>query len=836
MSDNQFSQNEAPSFKERISLFMDENPKVSLGLKVLLGLFILGIVSTIIFVMMIRFGTFGNIPSEADIKNIKHNTASEVYSEDGVLLGKYFIQNRTTVNYDDISENLINALVATEDARFFEHKGVDFRSAMRVLFKTVLMGDDSSGGGSTLSQQLAKNLYPRKRHRFLSIPINKIREMFTARRLEKAYSKEELLNLYLNTVPFSGNIYGVQVASKQFFNTTPKDIKIEEAAVLVGMLKATTSYNPVNNPERALKRRNVILNQMQKYGYITSAACEVLKKKPLGVSYNRESNTAGIGTYFREHLRLELKETIKNYKKPDGSEYNIYTDGLKIYTTVDSRMQEYAEKAVKEHLAKLQKDFDEHWQNDKPWRDDNVLTPLIKKSSRYKKLKAAGKSEAAIRKNFAIPVSMTIYGSNGDEVKTMSPLDSIKYYYSLLSAGFLVMEPNTGHIKAWVGGTDQKYFQYDHVKSRRQVGSTFKPIVYATALKNGVPPCEYIDNRLVTYTEYDDWQPQNSDGHYGGVYSMAGAMTGSVNSVAVNLIMRTGVDSVKMMAEYMGISSNIPEVPAIALGAVDISLYDMVQVYGTFANRGIHPTPYYISRIETARGEIIADFDMEESGEEERVFTEDETDMIIHMMKSVVDNGTGRRLRFRYNFENQIAGKTGTTQSHADGWFIGYTPNLVAGAWVGGQTPDVRFRTISLGQGANTALPIWAEFMKQVYADPAFEKMQYDTFPGPSPEIAEALNCANYLEERPPIVEATELDPEINPDLGDFIEAAKTKRQQEMEERMKKNKNKRNDRAPRTKSSSKSEEIKKKNEKTKKKRERKKKRKKFFDRIFKGGG
>ncbi|MEO1625646.1 MAG: transglycosylase domain-containing protein, partial [Bacteroidota bacterium] len=494
------------------------------------SLFLLGVGFIISLLLLVRLGAFGRMPSKADLRDIRNHTASEVYSADGVLLGKYYIENRTNIAYDDLSPDLVNALIATEDARFLKHSGIDLRAWVRVFIRTVLLQDESGGGGSTISQQLAKNLFKRQRYRLLSIPINKIQEMYIARRLEKVYTKDELINLYLNTVPFGSNIYGVEVAAKQFFQTNAKDIKTEEAAVLIGMLKANTYYNPARNPERSKGRRNVVLRQMNKYNYLSKATSDSLQQLPLEVNYTRESNNEGLATYFREHLRQELVEQLKEYSKPDGSPYNLYTDGLKIHTTLHARLQGYAEEAVQGHMAKLQTEFDKHWKGRKPWGNESALMREVKKSKRYKSLQEKGLSQEEIMEEFEKKQRITIFSWKGDQTKEMSPLDSVKYYYSLLNAGFLVMDPANGHIKAWVGGTDHEYFKYDHVKSRRQVGSTFKPIVYASALQNGFKPCDYYYNRLVTYTDYDDWQPQNADGKYGGLYSMQGALSKSVNS------------------------------------------------------------------------------------------------------------------------------------------------------------------------------------------------------------------------------------------------------------------------------------------------------------------
>jgi penicillin-binding protein 1A len=447
--------------------------------------------------VLIYKGVLGPLPTYAELMAIQTRTASEVFSEDGVLLGKYYVENRVNADFEEISPNIINALVATEDARFFEHSGIDMRAWARVIIKSLLLFDESSGGGSTLSQQLAKNLYTRRDYWMMSLLVNKIREMFVARRLERIYTKEELLRLYLNTVPFSENVYGVKVASQRFFNKSPEDLAVEEAAVLVGMLKATTIYNPVRNPERALARRNTVLNQMEKYEYISEAECDSLKGLPIALKYHKEGHHSGLATYFREHLRLELDEVLKNYKKPDGSSYNLYTDGLKIYTTINARMQQYAEEAVSEYMPKLQQQFNKGWKKGVPWGGPRTLRKAMEGSKRYQNLKAKGLSEKAIEDIFNHPVRMTIFSwEEGEVEQEMSPLDSIKYYLTIINTGLLAIDPETGLIRAWVGGIDHKYFQYDHVKSRRPVGSIFKPVVYAQALLEGMLPCEYTENKL----------------------------------------------------------------------------------------------------------------------------------------------------------------------------------------------------------------------------------------------------------------------------------------------------------------------------------------------------
>ena len=526
-------------------------------------------------------------------------------------------------------------------------------------------------------------------------------------------------------------------------------------------------------------------------------------------------------------MRQYLDKYIEEYNEGESTDYNIYTDGLKIYTTLDARMQKYAEASVAEHISSLQKDFDTHWEGQKPWGDDANIEREKRKSKRYKGLKKAGRSEKQINDIFNKPVNMTIFDwKKGDVQKSISPMDSIKYYYCLLNAGFLAMQPDNGHIKAWVGGIDYKYYQYDHVKSKRQVGSTFKPIVYSTALQQGIEPCEYTHNRLIIYSDYDDWKPQNANNKYGGVYSMQGALTHSINSVTVSTIMRAQVDSVIHLAHEMGIKSDIPQVPAIALGAVDASLYEMVNVYGTLANYGVRPEPLFVTRIEDSEGNVLIDFTPDEYEEWQRILTDENATMMIEMMQSVVDSGTARRLRYQYNLQNEIAGKTGTTQNQSDGWFIGFTPHLVGGAWVGGESPTVRFRSLALGSGSNMALPIWGRFMNKVYKDKAFAKLQQETFQNLPDSLQWRLECAPFLEEMPneELAQSTEntLEEEIESVISIFKK--KQKRINQPPNRTPK---------PRTTpKNNRSEEIRKRNERLRKKKQRKKKTKKFLDKIF----
>lgn len=706
---------------------------------ILFGLFALLIIG---LVLATYVGLFGALPSKTELANIQSSNASELYAENKVMLGKYFIENRSETTLEAIAPCVIHALIATEDARFMEHSGVDMRAIMRVIGKTLLLQKESSGGGSTISQQLAKNLFPRKRYSLLSLPVNKIKEIFIARRLENLYSKEELLNLYLNTVSFSDNVFGIKVAADRFFSTTPDKLQPEQAALLIGTLKGTSLYDPVRHPERSEERRNVVLRQMQKYGYLETEEAQRLIALPMELKYNKVQNR-NQGIYYKEHVRLEIEQILKQIRRPDGKPYNLYRDGLRIYTTIDSRLQQYAEDAVTTHMIQLQKTFDKHWEGKKPWKDNGLLEAEIKKSDRYQNMMARGASKAEIETAFQKPIRMKVFDwKESDAIKEMSPLDSIKYYLSILHAGFLAADPNTGEIKAWVGGIDYRYFQYDHVKSQRQVGSTFKPIVYAEALKKGIPPCSYFQNTQATYPEWGNWQPRNSDGKYEGFYSMAGGLSKSINTITVEVLFQTGIEPVRNLAKRLGVSSEIHKGPSIALGAVDASLYEMVNVYAAFANRGKHIQFYTIEKIEDRSGNVLYQAPKPKT---EQVINSEHADMIVEMLRTVVNQGTASRLRTNFGLDGQLAGKTGTTQNQSDGWFIGFNSKLVAGAWVGAKSPQIHFRSLSLGQGASTALPIWGYFMKKVYQNKAFGYIRNATFPALSEATIEQLNCDPYI-------------------------------------------------------------------------------------------
>ena len=701
------------------------------------------------FYYLVAWGVFGPIPVTKEILNYKNSTASEIYSADGVLLGKYFLQERTNATFEDLPTHLINALIATEDIRFYHHQGVDFQSLVRVAIKTLLLGDRSSGGGSTITQQLAKNLFPRTNEGWFSLPVSKVKEMIIAGRIEEAFDKSDILTLYLNTVSFGNNAYGIETASVRFFNKKPIELEIEESAVLVGMLKATTLYDPKRNPEKSRTRRDVVFGQMERYGYLTSEESDSLKTLTLEIKFTLTTHNEGIATYFREYLRNEIQNWTRANQHENGDSFNLYTDGLKIYTTIDSKLQGYAEKAVSGHMKNLQSTFNKHWEGSRPWsKNKQTLIGAIHKSPRYKRLKDQGLSEKEIQEKFKQPYLMKIFTWDGEKEVEMSPLDSVKHYLYFLNAGFMAMDPEDGSILAWVGGINHKYFKYDHVNksTRRQVGSIFKPVVYAAALENGVKPCDFVSSKRVTYTNFDDWSPGNSNEDYDGYYSVQGALTHSVNTVSVKVLKRTRIENAVAMAKSMGIESEIPEVPSIALGTPNLSLYEMVGAYCSFVNKGKKVVPRYLDRIETQDGELLEDFNPDSP--QKRAMSERTAELMRQMLRQVVDKGTAQRLRSKYQLSNDIAGKTGTTQSHADGWFIGMTPKLVAGAWVGSDDPNIHFRTITYGQGAAMALPIWGLFMQQVNKDRELSDLRNAKFKTPSYPLNDLLDCVDYKERK----------------------------------------------------------------------------------------
>jgi penicillin-binding protein 1A len=712
-----------------------------LGIK--LGVF--GIFLLIILFALVYIGTFGQLPDSNTLIKIKEPVASEIYSKDNKLLGRFYTENRSNVKFKEISPNLINALIATEDTRFYEHRGVDEWALMRVVVKTIFMVDRSSGGGSTLSQQIVKNIFGRKNFGPLTIPVSKIRESIIAYRLEKLYSKEEILTLYLNTVPFGENTFGIETAAERFFSVTPNKLTVPQAATLVGLLKANNSYNPRTNPERSLQRRNTVINQMLKYKYITAQQAEKYSAEPLGVKYNYLVYNTGLGAYFRELIRPQLEEWCSDNNKADGTPYNLYTDGLHIVTTIDSRMQRYAELAMQERMKELQSTFEKHWDGKAPWgKSTEIIQRAMKRSDRYKKMKEAGRSAAEITEAFKKPVNMKLFSWSGEKKVTISPIDSIKYVLTLLHCGFIAIEPKTGDVKAWIGGNDFRYFQYDHVLGPRQVGSAFKPIIYASALEHGLPPDKYYPNQQITYPEYQNWSPGNSDDEYGGYYSLEGALCKSVNTVSVQVLMESGIPEAINLAKSMGIKANLPEVPSLALGVADISLLQLASAYACLDNLGRTIDPNYLIRIEDANGKVLEKFAPHDDQKE--VLSPENAKIITHYLKSVVNEGTGSDIRSLYKVEGDFAGKTGTTQNYADGWFMGYTPDLVTGCWVGGEEPSIHFKTIALGRGGYTALPVVGKFFNKLYRDPAFSDYQHHTFPEPDEGTLAMLDIPHFKE------------------------------------------------------------------------------------------
>jgi penicillin-binding protein 1A len=685
------------------------------------------------------------IPSKRELRNIQNQVASEIYSADSVLLGRYYIQDRTEVKYDDIAPVVFDALIATEDARFYDHSGVDYVSLGRVLVKSIFLQDESAGGGSTITQQLSKNLYPRKRYWILAMPLNKMREVITAVRLEDMYPKKDLITLYLNTIPFADHTFGIEAAAKRFFSCTAKQLTASQAALLIGMLKATHRYNPRLFAERALKRRNVVFTQMNKYGFLTQQSCDSLKKLPLKLNYSKNSYQQGLAPYFREYLKTELFAWCKQNFKSDGTPYNIYTDGLKIYTTIDSRMQAYAEQAVEQQMTEVQKLFFAHWGRQLPWEGkEGVIEDAIHRSERYQRMKEDGMSEKDIMVALQKKIPTRKFNWKGEEDVVMSPLDSIKHHIQFLNAGFVAMEPRTGKLKAWVGGINYDFFQFDHAKTstKRQVGSIFKPIVYAMALEQNIAPCDFISAERKTYIDNkgEKWTPRNSQIDYEVEYSMPGALAYSVNTVAVKLIEAAGVQNTISLAREMGIVSELPDALSLSLGSASISLLEMTTAFACLGNEGVTSKPYCISSIHDADGKIVTF----KQAPGKRVMSKETAILVRRMMETVVHEGTASRLRWKYGIYSDVAGKTGTTQSNADGWFMAVTPDLVAGSWVGADDPRIRFRNTELGQGSSTALPIFGYFMKQVTKDTAFAKLSKSKFTPVPNELQEKLSCDLY--------------------------------------------------------------------------------------------
>ena len=714
-------------------------------------LFFMGLTGIGLFFLLASWGLFGSMPSFEDLENPDSNLATEIISADGVVLGKYFQKNRSQLKYADLPKNLVQALVATEDARFYEHSGIDGRGTLRAISSL-----GTSGGASTLTQQLAKQLFHGEGSKFLPFRIvQKVKEWIIAIRLERQYTKNEIIAMYCNVYDFGNNSVGVSSAAKTYFSKEPKDLTISESAILVGMFKNSGLYNPIRNPQGVINRRNVVFSQMEKGKIISEKEKERLQSLPLKLNFKLETHKEGTATYFREYLRDYMKKWVEENKKPDGSDYDIYRDGLKIYTTIDSRMQAHAETAVTAHMANLQEEFFRQSKDNKnaPFvnissvETQRILNQAMKSSNRWAVMKAMDKSEEEIIKSFSEKTKMTVFSWKGEKDTLMTPLDSIRYYKHFLQSGLMAMEPQTGNVKAWVGGINYKYFQYDHVgQGARQVGSTFKPFVYATAIEQlNMSPCDSIIDgpfmiRKGRHHVTADWEPKNSDNKYRGMVTLKKGLANSINTISAKLIDKVGPEAVIDLTHKLGVKSEIVNQPSIALGAVEITVEDMVAAYSTFANQGVYMKPQFISKIEDKSGVVI----YEPIPESHDVLNKDIAYAVIKLLEGVTEGGSGDRLRttgggngsnrwtgYPYSFKNPIAGKTGTTQNQSDGWFMGMVPNLVTGVWVGCEDRSARFKSITYGQGATAALPVWGYFMKLCYADPAL-KVSKEPFERPA--------------------------------------------------------------------------------------------------------
>ena len=740
---------------------------------------LVGIIGVFVFFWLISAGKLGFMPTFEELENPNNRFASEVYFADGPIMNRYFEkENRKYIEYREIPQSVIDALIATEDVRFYDHSGVDVRGLFRVA-KGLLTANTSAGGGSTISQQLAKMLFPRESDlNVFELAIRKFREWVIAVRLEKSYTKEEILTMYLNKYDFLNLAVGISSAADIYFQVPLDSLKVEQAAMLIGMAKNSSYYNPVRRPELTLNRRNVVLSQMYKYDKITREECDSLKKLPLGLNFKRVDHKEGLATYFREYLRLFMtanKPDRKRYRdlsqfrldsiawetnplygwckknvKVDGSHYDLYSDGLKIYTTLDSRMQKYAEEAVREHLSQdLQPLFDKEkvkkhrppFSNDMtPTEIEEVLDRSIRQSERYRVLSKQGMSFKEIRKTFDQPLKMQVFTWNGIRDTVMTPLDSIKHYKSFFRSGFMVMQPQTGYIKAYVGGPDYRYFMYDMVSAgKRQVGSTIKPILYTLAMQEGLGPCDKVPNIPQTFIlpTGEPWSARGGTKRQGEMVTLRWGLANSENNISAWVLKQFTPEAVAQMAHKMGITSFIDPVPSVFLGTAEITVKEMVAAYSIFANKGVYNSPLPVYRIEDKYGNVLQEF----RPESREVITENTAYLMCNLLEGVVTGGTGVRLRYKYKLMNPMGGKTGTTQKHADGWFMGVTPDLVGGVWVGAEDRSIHFQNLANGQGASMALPIWALFMQKVYADKSLAVPQSD-FQKPN-GVNHVLDCGD---------------------------------------------------------------------------------------------
>ena len=710
--------------------------------KILIG----GMVLFALFIIAIGFGIFGTLPSFRDIEHPKSNQASEIVAEGGKVMGTYFVQNRSNVRYNEISPNVINALISTEDTRFMEHSGIDFKRTFTIIFYNLI---GKKQGASTITQQLALNLFSEegRQKNFFKRLMQKFQEWVIAVKLERNYTKEEIITMYLNTVDFGNQAFGIKSAARVYFNTTPDKLSVTEAATLVGLQKGITRYSPTRNPERSLARRNTVMSMMLKAHHLSPEQYVMEREKPLGLKFNAANVSDGIAPYFRSVLKSEIKKIFKERSivKADGTPYDLDRDGLRIITTINYDMQVYAEEAQREYMKILQQQFDRSWKGKNPFKGKELqIEQGMKRSDRYKALKLDGKSDEEIKADFNTPTRLNIFTWRGDIDTLMKPIDSVKYYKLLLRNAMMVMDPQSGYIKAWVGGINYEHFKYDQVKmGTRQVGSTAKPFTYAVAIDNGYSPCYTVPNEPVSIEVpgSQPWVPRSS-GTIPGMITLQKALAFSQNYITAFLMKQVGPDAVSALAKRMGITSNVPAYPSIALGSFDASIYDMVGAYGVFANKGIWTEPTYILRIEDKNGIVLYD----KRPSVHPALNEEVAYVMTRMLKGVIQNGTGSRLGWKYGIKAPIGGKTGTTQNNSDGWFMGITPSLVGGVWTGCEDRAFHFISTREGEGANTALPIFAGFLKRVYADPKLN-IKKDDFEAPKNGVSIVYDCNQYMQQ-----------------------------------------------------------------------------------------
>jgi penicillin-binding protein 1A len=708
---------------------------------------LIGVVSMVLFFGgiygSVYLGFFGKLPTPEELSSIKQAEATQVLDANGKLIGKYYIYDRQPLEFQDFPKYLIHALVATEDVRFYEHDGIDNVSLMRVFVKSIIFQDKSAGGGSTITLQLAKNLFGRKKHAVFSMLISKFKESIIAKRIEEIYSKEEILTLYLNTVPFPDNTYGIESASRKFFNKPASALSYSEACTLVGTLKATTYYNPRLHLERSQSRRDLVFQQMLKYGYVSKDSLEMFTKENVVLNYKSFNHDVGLAPYFRAQVKKELALLLDSIKKPDGTSYDLYRDGLIVRTTLDSDMQLLAETSMKEHLTALQSAHEASFGKAAPWKTNKVIIDAaIKNLPQYKSYKKSGFSEARILDSLSVKRQTVLFEWKGDTIKNISAIDSLQHYLKFLNTGMLAIDPKTGAIQAYIGGIDYRFFKYDHIsQSERQVGSTFKPFVYTAAIENGMKPCTYFSLQEVTYTNFDNWTPTNSgkeeDPHLN--YNLEMALSNSVNTIAVKVLNDVGIDKVIEQAGKVGITKKLPNQPSLALGVAEINLKELTGAYASYVNESKGVKPYAITKIEDKAGNVIATFKPKVM--ETPAYSDYTRQVLLKMMQSTVDRGTATRLRTTYNLKNDIAGKTGTTQNNKDGWFVGITPNLVTVTWVGNDNHSIGFKSTAMGQGANSALPIFGKFYSKLSNDSKYDFITKNHFEKPSDEVVLDLAC-----------------------------------------------------------------------------------------------